>query len=223
VVDTVGPLLMQSGDRLLLCSDGLTVMVPEDQLQAILEATLGAPQEAAERLVRAANGAGGIDNITVVVLDLLEGDPPEGNTAGNDALAPAAASVAPEVEAVPLTRRRWVRWSAIALGLVLALVVGLTGLRAWLDTRWYVGVANGHVAVFQGIPADVFGFELSRVTEETDVPAADAMALPLYTELQQGINVNSREDAAARVEQIRKDLRAAQLQHRNDKGGGDTP
>jgi len=106
---------------------------------------------------------------------------------------------------------------------VLALVVGLTGLRAWLDTRWYVGVANGHVAVFQGIPADVFGFELSRVTEETDVPAADAMALPLYTELQQGINVNSREDAAARVEQIRKDLRAAQLQHRNDKGGGDTP
>ena len=60
------------GDRLLLCSDGLTGMVTEPQIQAILETTPD-PQEAADRLIKAANRAGGIDNITVVVLDIHEG------------------------------------------------------------------------------------------------------------------------------------------------------
>ena len=55
------------GDQLLLCSDGLTGMVTEDQIQAILENSEG-PQQAADRLVKAANRAGGIDNISVVVL-----------------------------------------------------------------------------------------------------------------------------------------------------------
>ena len=58
------------GDRLLLCSDGLTGMVTEDQIQAILENS-DQPQQAADRLVKAANRAGGIDNITVVVLDAI--------------------------------------------------------------------------------------------------------------------------------------------------------
>src|SRR5439155_3170097 len=62
------------GDRLLLCSDGLTGMLTEDQIQAILASTQGAPQEAADRLVLAANRAGGVDNITVVVLDVLPDD-----------------------------------------------------------------------------------------------------------------------------------------------------
>jgi serine/threonine protein phosphatase PrpC len=61
------------GDRLLLCSDGLTGMVTEPQIQAILETTPD-PQEAAGRLIKAANRAGGIDNITVVVLDIREHD-----------------------------------------------------------------------------------------------------------------------------------------------------
>ena len=61
------------GDRLLLCSDGLTGMVTEPQIQAILEAAPD-PQDAADRLIKAANRAGGIDNITVVILDIHEGD-----------------------------------------------------------------------------------------------------------------------------------------------------
>jgi PPM family protein phosphatase len=60
-------IVLEDGDRLLLCSDGLTGMVTEDQIQAILEAS-PTPQNAAERLVRAANRAGGVDNISVVVL-----------------------------------------------------------------------------------------------------------------------------------------------------------
>ena len=48
-------------------------MVTEPQIQAILETTPD-PQDAADRLIKAANRAGGIDNITVVILDIHEGD-----------------------------------------------------------------------------------------------------------------------------------------------------
>ncbi len=57
------------GDRLLLCSDGLTELVPDEALVPLLNREL-TPQQSCERLVGAANEAGGNDNITVVVLDV---------------------------------------------------------------------------------------------------------------------------------------------------------
>jgi hypothetical protein len=71
-----------------------------------------------------------------------------------------------------------------------------------------VGEVNGHVAVYQGVPAAVFGMELSHVDLETGLPAAEVAALPLYSELASGINADSREDALLIVDQMRKDLRA---------------
>jgi PPM family protein phosphatase len=63
----------QTGDVYLLCSDGLTTMVPEPQLAELLVAH---PKlsEAGEALIAAANAAGGRDNITVVLLRLEELD-----------------------------------------------------------------------------------------------------------------------------------------------------
>ncbi|HKI28262.1 MAG TPA: Stp1/IreP family PP2C-type Ser/Thr phosphatase [Actinomycetota bacterium] len=63
-----GDLEVAPGDRLLLCTDGLTGMVPEGQIREILVETVD-PQEAADELVGGANRAGGIDNITAMVLD----------------------------------------------------------------------------------------------------------------------------------------------------------
>lgn len=56
------------GSRLLLCSDGLSGSVPEEEIGRII-ASAATPQEACERLLEAANGAGGPDNITAVLIE----------------------------------------------------------------------------------------------------------------------------------------------------------
>jgi protein phosphatase len=180
------------GDRIVLCSDGLTTMATEDQILAILEATVGKPQDAADRLVRAANRAGGIDNITVIVLDVEAGDPDEGAVAE----APVAAP----------TKRRWWPWVVGAIAGVLLLAVAFTAFRSYVDKQWYVGVSNGHVAIYQGIPASPFGLDLSHVDLDTGLDAASVEQLATFPGLTEGINVDSREAALATVEQMRQDL-----------------
>ncbi len=62
-------LALLDGDTLLLCSDGLTRMVPELEIAATLQELRGA-QQAADRLVELAKRHGGQDNITVIVARL---------------------------------------------------------------------------------------------------------------------------------------------------------
>jgi len=62
------------GDRVVLCSDGLTTMIRERDVERIARSEPD-PQRAAEQLVDAANAAGGEDNTSVVVVDVLEVDP----------------------------------------------------------------------------------------------------------------------------------------------------
>lgn len=59
-----------AGDRILLCSDGLTGMVGDAEITEILT-DVGSPEEAAWALVEAANRAGGLDNTTVAVVDVV--------------------------------------------------------------------------------------------------------------------------------------------------------
>jgi PPM family protein phosphatase len=75
------------GDRWVLCSDGLFNEVTVDQMAAVLR-RLDDPSEAASELVRLANEGGGRDNITVLVVDLVDEE-------GHAAPAPGAAVVAP--------------------------------------------------------------------------------------------------------------------------------
>lgn len=59
------------GDRFLLCSDGLTNELDDEEIADLLRSE-ELPAAAAEALVRAANAAGGRDNITTVVVDVLD-------------------------------------------------------------------------------------------------------------------------------------------------------
>jgi serine/threonine protein phosphatase PrpC len=66
-------LQLQSGDRVVLCSDGLSNEVGLEEMADVL-AGVADPGEAAQKLVEAANARGGADNITVVVIDVLVGE-----------------------------------------------------------------------------------------------------------------------------------------------------
>ncbi len=65
---------VRAGDVVLMCSDGLTSMIGEDQITTVL-ATESDLDRAGERLIAEANAAGGRDNITVVLFRLEETDP----------------------------------------------------------------------------------------------------------------------------------------------------
>jgi protein phosphatase len=66
----VDELWVGAGDQILLCSDGLTRMVTEAEIAAVL-AQITSPQQAADRLVEMANEKGGVDNTTVIIVRLM--------------------------------------------------------------------------------------------------------------------------------------------------------
>jgi PPM family protein phosphatase len=201
IVDEVSVALLD-GDRVLLCTDGLTGMLSEEQIRAILENEPD-PQKAAERLVRAANRAGGVDNITVVVLDAHdEGDRDDASSGSAPASKPGRGARPARADRSGL--RRWGLRAGIVVVVLAALVVGI---RTYADRQWYVGVDHaGHVAVFQGIPASIGGLRFSHVAVSTDISADKAAALPVYADLLSGITADSRTAALAVVTQIRQDL-----------------
>jgi protein phosphatase len=93
-----------AGDRILLCSDGLTNELSDERIASTLR-QLADPQEAAHDLVRQARAAGGSDNITVVIVDVVDDDNRSkqasaalaGSAAGTTKAAPAP-TLAPPVQ-----------------------------------------------------------------------------------------------------------------------------
>jgi serine/threonine protein phosphatase PrpC len=70
----ITPVALEPGDRVLLCSDGLSTPVPDSAIAAIIaRAPHGEPDALCSALVEAANAAGGPDNITVVVVHVTRG------------------------------------------------------------------------------------------------------------------------------------------------------
>ena len=93
---------LQEGDRLLLCSDGLTNEVEDDQIAQVM-GTVPEPNEAADALVALANQHGGADNITAVVVDVLVAD----EASAGDGHGPTeAAAVGPAALVDGLGQRR---------------------------------------------------------------------------------------------------------------------
>ncbi|MBM3957409.1 MAG: serine/threonine-protein phosphatase [Gemmatimonadetes bacterium] len=93
---------LEAGDTILVCSDGLHGMVPDDQIAAVVAGK--EPKEAAETLVDMANAAGGSDNVTAVVGRVTSVEP-----------LPAAVWEAPGGRTVAAGRRRESLWELTVL------------------------------------------------------------------------------------------------------------
>jgi len=97
-----GEMELRAGDALLLCSDGLYSMVPEESIAAVL-AAVDDPTRVARRLVSEAKSGGGHDNITVIVLRLDREPADEAGASDAEAAAESATAVLPAVGDEPAT------------------------------------------------------------------------------------------------------------------------
>jgi protein phosphatase len=175
---------LEPGDVFLLCSDGLTTMVEDDEIVRIVTGSKDL-DDAAKLLVKAANRRGGEDNVTVVLfrVEAVEPETVEEAAVGNgdgratkedleDTLTglEAPTLTRPErddwgrtVEAepappAPKPRRHWGRRILLSL-LALIVVLGLAAAAFWaLGRAHFVGAdEDGRVAVYQGVPWDLGG------------------------------------------------------------------
>jgi serine/threonine protein phosphatase PrpC len=161
----------RAGDVYLLCSDGLTTMLSEEEIGALLVANPRL-RDAGEALIAAANEAGGRDNITVVLLrveDVQPGVPaadPIQEQATFTGMPAVSAPVSPRTPRAPArgegladpaaaaARSRRRRRRASVLVAVLA-VVGLLAAAAYLTLQsvYFLGTnERGLVTVFRGLP-----------------------------------------------------------------------
>jgi protein phosphatase len=135
--DTI-TLEIEEGDLYLLCSDGLTDMVADDAIQALGVAAGGDPDAFASTLVDAANAGGGDDNITVVVFEIVAGEPA---AAAPDSGAEPASPHTDAPADGPSPDRHVRRWGAGAGGRIPALLV-LVAVAVVAALALYWGIAR---------------------------------------------------------------------------------
>ena len=203
------------GDVFVLCSDGLTTMVPEARIARILERSKSL-ESAVSRLVREANEGGGRDNITVVAFRLADAEvaaakeqptliAPPTQEAEPAARPPARRERAPAAAVV----RRWpgrVVGALVALAIVGALAIaGLYGARQ----VYFLGVdEGGRVALYRGLPYDLpFGIELydERYSSPVQVDSLPPERRSVVTDHE----LRSHDDASSLVTDVEEGVETA--------------
>ena len=172
---------IEEGDRLILCSDGLSSMIPDSDIENIATQSSTA-QICVDNLVDAALAAGGHDNVTVVVVDLVDD------------------GVMREAQRV---RRRNVTIAAI-LALVFVLAAGIWAYTG-VTGSYYLGTYQGNVAVWRGLPGKPLGLKLHWLESETSIKLSD---LPEDTQnrLKAGIPQTSVDDAQDTISKYRHQI-----------------
>ncbi|MCW5952206.1 MAG: protein phosphatase 2C domain-containing protein [Propionibacteriaceae bacterium] len=176
-----------AGDRLLICSDGLCGMVTDAMIEAELNGEL---DEVMPRLIELAHAAGGADNITIVLADIVDGE----RTGATEVLGAAAhldldapfdtttmqlptlgeevdedpTVLAERVRYAPTTKGRVAAWLKVTIAVVLTLALISGGLSLWYSytqRQYYVGPEEAKVAIFRGVPDAVLNLPLSTLVE----------------------------------------------------------
>jgi protein phosphatase len=218
----------QPGDVFLICSDGLTTMLGDDQIARLLSRASSMPA-AVRALVDEANRAGGRDNITVVAFRIADAAAPAG--AGTPTAASpeeGATLVGSSAEEAGLTAtevrrraageaarkrreelagvkpRRRLRTAAKVLAALAVLAAIAFG--AWYGNRqvWFLGTdPAGRVALYRGVPYELpFGAKL--YDERYASPIQTDSLPPKRRGAVTGHDLRSREDAVSLIEDIQK-------------------
>ena len=176
---------VETGDRLLICSDGLSGMIFDDQIENTLRRVQD-PQRCASQLVNEAIAAGGHDNVTVIVADVTG--------------------------YAEVRRKKLARKTKLSIALVLVLFAAIIAGAAWgtqtyLNTAAYLANDNGKVAVYRGVPGSVLGLSFSHLERTTDVTVADLQP-GVANRLHEGIRVDDMEAADALVKEYEDEIAA---------------
>ena len=235
----VYPIDVLPGDRFLLCSDGLCGVVPN----ALIEENMKVSNldEAVDLLIEEAKEYGAPDNVTVILVEIHDGDvelPTQGitwlgsaanevvikpnsagrileifspkawldsfrNSAGKEEhLAVDDPAFAQAVQEFGGKVRNW-KLRGLLFFVLLAVVAttSIWGIYSYTQTRYYLGVQDGKVAIYQGIKESFGGFGFSHLYEESDLVAT---SLPTFQQelLARTISANSLADAKAKLNQI---------------------
>jgi serine/threonine protein phosphatase PrpC len=171
--------LVRTGDRLVLCSDGLVDEVADTDIARVLTEHTD-PQETAEVLVMVANANGGRDNTTVIVLDILD-----------DISAPIVLDEPDETHqmlTVPEIQPELVKKKSVRVGMILfwsafaAIILGvITTIGVYARSGYFVGFNNqDNVVVYRGRPGGMLWFQ-PTVDTQTELKGDD---LPEYMQRQ---------------------------------------
>jgi serine/threonine protein phosphatase PrpC len=212
----------QAGDTFLICSDGLTTMLGDEQIGRLL-ARATSMSSAVRALVDEANRAGGRDNITVIAFRLGDAAAPAGvapeegatlvGSAAEEAgltatevrrraAADAARKRREQLDSRP--RRRGLRTAAKVAAVVVLLAALVFG--AWYGNRqiWFLGTDDaGRVALYRGAPYELpFGIKL--YDERYASPIQAESLPPKRRDAVTGHDLRSREDAVSLIEDIQR-------------------
>lgn len=175
---------VHAGDRIIICSDGLSSMVPDAKIESVA-ISCATPQAAADTLVSAALEGGGHDNVTVIVVDVED----DGTAARHAKIRKRQALV-------------WVIVLAILFGLGAFIGVNI------VDSSWYLGNNGGTVGIYQGIDAQILNVPLSHLVETTSVEVDDLPQAVQSQLAQDGIRMESEEKALSAVNSYHEQIDA---------------
>jgi len=172
-----------TGDRLLLCSDGLTGML-EDARIAELLGGYSDPGVAASELVAAANEAGGHDNVSVIVVDIR-----------------ADSNTGTGVRETDRSLRGWISVAVWVLAAAAIVAAAGYGAYRYAITRAYVVSEAGTVSVYRGVPGELAGIQLRWLVDTVQVDPA-ALSMNERTRLEAGVRFDSTSEALRFAESL---------------------
>jgi PPM family protein phosphatase len=173
------------GDRYLLCSDGLSRELRDEHIASLLR-RFADPQEAAKELVDEAKRRGGNDNITAVVVDIVDTDSaavPASAHEDNEqqtavvAATPASNAAPAATETVPgKPKAKMVTLRVVGFFALLLVILGLAAAAiAWYArSSYFVGLRGDRVTIFQGRPGGVLWFH-PTVSSRTGLTTAGVL------------------------------------------------